>query len=127
MERKQDSVDIIKREFAQTLPGVDVGAAAITGRIRRTNFNLNRNAEEVLNSFNTTGASFDVLTALYAAGPPYQMTPTELYRGHMMSSAGVTATLDAGERAGLPSRSRDPRDRHGAIGPLTRAGEQLVR
>src|SRR5260370_33216809 len=113
MERKQDSVDIIKREFAQTLPGVDVGAAAITGRIRRTNFNLNRNAEEVLNGFNTTGASFDVLAALYAAGPPYQMTPTELYRGHMMSSAGVTATPDGVQRAGLAPRSRDPRDRRG--------------
>ena len=108
MERKQDSVDIIKREFAQTLPGVDVGAAAITGRIRRTNFNLNRNAEEVLNGFNTTGASFDVLAALYAAGPRYQMTPTELYRGHMMSSAGVTARLDVLERAGLPRTSCDP-------------------
>ena len=127
MEKKQDSVDIIKREFAQTLPGVDVGAAAITGRIRRTNFNLNRNAEEVLNGFNTTGASFDVLTALYAAGPPYQMTPTELYRGHMMSSAGVTARLDVVERAGLASRSRDPRDRRGVIVTLTKTGQKLVR
>ncbi|HEX9096053.1 MAG TPA: hypothetical protein VF990_08110 [Candidatus Dormibacteraeota bacterium] len=44
MEKQQDSVDVIKREFSQTLPGVDVGAAAITGCIRRTNFHLNRNA-----------------------------------------------------------------------------------
>src|SRR5260370_1809029 len=124
MERKQDSVDIIKREFAQTLPGVDVGAAAITGRIRRTNFNLNRNAEEVLNGFNTTGASFDVLAALYPAGPPYQMTPTELYRGHMMSSAGGTATLDGVDRAGLASRSRDPRDRRGVLVTLTQPPRQ---
>jgi DNA-binding MarR family transcriptional regulator len=127
MERKQDSVDVIKREFAQTLPGVDVGAAAITARIRRTNFHLNRNAEEVFNGFNTTGASFDVLAALYAGGPPYQMTPTEFYRGHMMSSAGVTARLDVVERAGLATRSRDPRDRRGVIVTLTKAGQKLVR
>lgn len=127
MEKKHDSVDIIKREFAQTLPGVEVGAAAITGRIRRTNFNLNRNAEEVFNGFNTTGASFDVLAALYSAGPPYQMTPTQFYRGHMMSSAGVTARLDVVERAGLAARSRDPRDRRGVIVTLTRAGQKLVR
>lgn len=127
MEKKQDSVDVIKREFAQTLPGVDVGAAAITGRIRRTNFHLNRNAEEVFNAFNTTGASFDVLAALYAAGPPYQMTPTEFYRGHMMSSAGVTARLDVVERAGLATRSRDPRDRRGVIVTLTKAGQKLVK
>ena len=127
MQKSQDSVDVIKREFAQTLPGVDVGAAAITGRIRRTNFHLNRNAEEVFNTFNTTGASFDVLAALYAAGPPYQMTPTQFYRGHMMSSAGVTARLDVVERAGLVARSRDPRDRRGVIVTLTRAGQKLVR
>ena len=127
MEKKHDSVDVIKREFAQTLPGVDVGAATITGRIRRTNFHLNRNAEEVFNSFNTTGASFDVLAALYAAGPPYQMTPTEFYRGHMMSSAGVTARLDVVERAGLAARSRDPRDRRGVIVTLTKTGQKLVR
>jgi DNA-binding MarR family transcriptional regulator len=127
MEKKRDSVDVIKREFAQTLPGVDVGAAAITGRIRRTSFNLNRNAEEVFSGFNTTGASFDVLAALYAAGPPYQLTPTNLYRGHMMSSAGVTARLDVVERAGLASRSRDPRDRRGVIVTLTKTGQKLVR
>ncbi len=127
MEKKHDSVDVIKREFAQTLPGVDVGAATITGRIRRTNFHLNRNAEEVFNSFNTTGASFDVLAALYAAGSPYQMTPTEFYRGHMMSSAGVTARLDVVERAGLAARSRDPRDRRGVIVTLTKTGQKLVR
>jgi len=127
MEKKRDSVDVIKREFAQTLPGVDVGAATITGRVRRTNFHLNRNAEEVFNSFNTTGASFDVLAALYAAGPPYQMTPTDFYRGHMMSSAGVTARLDVVERAGLAARSRDPRDRRGVIVTLTKTGQKLVR
>jgi DNA-binding MarR family transcriptional regulator len=127
VEKKRDSVDVIKREFAQSLPGVDVGAAAITGRIRRTNFHLNRNAEDVLNGFNTTGASFDVLAALYAAGPPYQLTPTDLYRGHMMSSAGVTARLDVVERAGLAARSRDPRDRRGVIVTLTRAGQKTVR
>jgi DNA-binding MarR family transcriptional regulator len=127
MEKKQDSVDVIKREFAQTLPGVDVGAAGITGRIRRTNLHLNRNAEEVFNSFRTTGASFDVLAALYAAGPPYQMTPTDFYRGHVMSSAGVTARLDVVERAGLATRSRDPRDRRGVIVTLTKTGQKLVR
>ncbi|TMD68974.1 MAG: MarR family transcriptional regulator [Chloroflexi bacterium] len=127
MEKRQDSVDVIKREFAQTLPGVDVGAAAVMGRIRRANFHLNRNAEEVFDGFNTTGASFDVLAALYAVGPPYQLTPTDLYRGHMMSSAGVTARLDVVERAGLVARSRDARDRRGVIVTLTRAGQKLVR
>jgi DNA-binding MarR family transcriptional regulator len=107
-------------------PGRD-SADTITGQIRRANVHLDRNAEEVFGRFNTTGASFDVLAALYGTGPPYQMTPTELYRGHMMSSAGVTARLDVVERAGLAARSRDPRDRRGVIVTLTKAGQKMVR
>lgn len=124
---KHDSVDVIEAEFARTQPRADARAATITGRIRRINVYLNRNAEEVFRGFKTTGAAVDVLTALYAAGPSYRLTPTELYRGHMMSSAGVTARLDLVEQAGLAVRSRDPRDRRGVIVTLTRSGQKLVR
>src|SRR3984893_15528622 len=117
MEKKRDSVDVIKRECAQSLPGVDVGAATVTGRIRRTNFHLNRNAEEVFNGFNTTGASFDVLAALYAAGPPYQMTPTDFYRGHVMSSAGVTARAGRWAGGSAPGGAAPPRVPRLASGP----------
>jgi DNA-binding MarR family transcriptional regulator len=127
MEKRQDSVDVIQAEFSRTLPELDVRAATVTGRIRRTNFHLDRNAEAVFSGFNTTGASFDVLAALYAVGAPYQLTPTELYRGHVMSSAGVTARLDVVERAGMAARSRDPRDRRGVIVTLTRTGQKIVR
>src|ERR1700724_2157356 len=108
---KQDSVDVIQRDTARAFPEFDSGAATITGRIRRVNLHLDRAAEDLLRTFNITGASLDVLAALFAAGPPYQLTPTDLYRGHMMSSAGVTARLDVVERAGLAARAREPRDR----------------
>jgi DNA-binding MarR family transcriptional regulator len=124
---KQDSVDLIPRNRARSSPPMGSSAASITGLIRQTNFHLDRAAEDVLRGFHTTGASFDVLAALFAAGPPYQLTPTELYRGHMMSSAGITARLDVLERAGLAARSRDPRDRRGVLVTLTRPGLKLVK
>jgi DNA-binding MarR family transcriptional regulator len=124
---KQDSVDLIQRDMVRALPALDRGAGTITARIRRVNLHLDRNAEELLKTFNITGASLDVLAALFAAGPPYQLTPTDLYRGHMMSSAGITARLDVLERAGLAVRSRDPRDRRGVRVTLTRPGLKLVR
>ncbi len=123
----QDSIDIMFREWARSFPELDTRHASVTGRIRRINFFLNRNAEEVFRRFNTTGASFDILAALFAAGPPCQLTPTQLYRGHMMSSAGITARLDVVERAGLAARSRDPRDRRGVLVTLTKTGQKVVR
>jgi DNA-binding MarR family transcriptional regulator len=122
-----DSVDEAIAEFARAFPQVDTRPMRVTSRIRRINFYLDRNAEEVFRRFGGTGASYDVLAALYAVGRPYSLTPTELYRGHMMSSAGVTARLDAVERDGLAVRSRDPRDRRGVIVTLTKKGEKMVR
>ena len=124
---KQDSVDVIQRDTARAFPEFDSGAATITGRIRRVNLHLDRAAEDLLRTFNITGASLDVLAALFAAGPPYQLTPTDLYRGHMMSSAGITARLDVLERAGLAARSRDSRDRRGVLVTLTKPGLKLVK
>jgi|SRR5438105_3109687 len=124
---EQDSVDLIRHQWARSFPSRDTRPAGITARILRINFYLNRNAEEVFKRFNTSGPGFDVLAALFAAGPPYQLTPTQLYRGRMMSSAGITARLDVVERAGLATRSRDPRDRRGVLVTLSKAGQKVVR
>jgi DNA-binding MarR family transcriptional regulator len=126
MERR-DSVDLLQRGWARIFPEIDSRALDVTVRILRINYYLDRNAEDIFKSLNTTGAAFDVLAALFVAGPAYQLRPTDLYRGHMMSSAGVTARLDVVERAGLAVRSRDPRDRRGVLVTLTRDGQKLVR
>ena len=123
----QDSVDVIQRGWRRSYPELDTSPAGVTARILRINVFLNRNSEEVFQGFHTTGPSFDVLAALFAAGPPYRLTPTDLYRGHMMSSAGITARLDVVERAGLAARSRDPKDRRGVLVTLTKTGQKLVR
>lgn len=124
---RQDSVDVIQRGWRRSYPELDTSPAGVTARILRINVFLNRNSEEVFQGFDTTGPSFDVLAALFAAGPPYRLTPTDLYRGHMMSSAGITARLDVVERAGLAARSRDPKDRRGVLVTLTKPGQKLVR
>jgi len=127
MEKQLDSVDAIELAWARVAPTLDTRPLGITRRIGRINGFLNRNAEEVFERFKTTGASMDVLAALFAAGAPYQLTPTDLYRGRMMSSAGMTARLDVIEKAGMVARSRDPRDRRGVLITLTKPGQKLVR
>ena len=126
-EKQTDSVDGIELAWARVAPKLDTQPLGVTRRIGRINAHLNRNAEEVFEGFKTTGAGMDVLAGLFAAGPPYQLTPTDLYRGRMMSSAGMTGRLDLVESSGMVTRSRDPRDRRGVLITLTKSGLRLVR
>ncbi|MFN3250804.1 MarR family winged helix-turn-helix transcriptional regulator [Roseibium album] len=70
---------------------------------------------------------FDVLATLVRSGPPYKLTPTELYRSTMMSSGGMTARVDKLEKAGLVERCPHPDDRRALTVCVTDKGLQLVK
>lgn len=70
---------------------------------------------------------FDVLATLVRSGPPYKLTPTELYRTTMMSSGGMTARLDKLEKAGLIERTPHPDDRRALSVCLTPKGLTLIK
>lgn len=69
---------------------------------------------------------FDVLTPLRRSGPPYRLSPTQLYEAALISSGGMTARLDRMERAGLIERHPDPSDRRGRQIGLTDKGFALI-
>ena len=70
---------------------------------------------------------FDVLATLVRSGPPYKLTPTELYRTTMMSSGGMTARVDKLEKAGLVERCPHPDDRRALTVCLTEKGLALIK
>ncbi|POF29039.1 MarR family winged helix-turn-helix transcriptional regulator [Roseibium marinum] len=70
---------------------------------------------------------FDVLATLVRSGPPYKLTPTELYRTTMMSSGGMTARLDRLEKAGFIERCPHPEDRRALSVCLTDKGLRLIK
>lgn len=70
---------------------------------------------------------FDVLATLVRSGPPYKLTPTELYRTTMMSSGGMTARVDKLEKAGLVERCPHPDDRRALTVCLTPKGLNLIK
>ena len=70
---------------------------------------------------------FDVLATLVRSGPPYKLTPTELYRTTMMSSGGMTARVDKLEKAGLVERCPHPDDRRALTVCLTEKGLDLIK
>jgi DNA-binding MarR family transcriptional regulator len=125
--RPLDTVDVVRQQWAEEFPDLDTRALGITHRITALATGLNRDAEAVFGKLGVSGATFDVLAALYAAGPPYQLSPTHLYKGRLVSSGGMTARLDLAEAAGLVARSRDPRDRRGVTVTLSDPGVRVVR
>ena len=67
-----------------------------------------------------------MLSALRTAGAKDRLSPTRLFKGLMLSSAGMTSRLDRLERRSLIRRVRDPADRRGVLIEITAQGRRMV-
>jgi DNA-binding MarR family transcriptional regulator len=121
-----DHVDGILEQWARERPDVDVSAIGIIGRISRASRRLERALARNFARFGLTNASYDVLASLRRTGPPYRLSPTQLYSSLMISSGTMTNRIDQLERAGLVTRVPDPTDRRSVLVELTPKGLELV-
>ena len=121
-----DSTDRLLSGWDSARPELEVGALQVTARLGRIGAHLARRQEAVFNRFGLGRGEVGALSALRIAGPPYQLSPTQLGRGLMLSSAGVTSRIDRLERRGLVRRLPDPHDRRGVIIELTEDGRSVV-
>ena len=121
-----DTIDVVREQWAKEFPDLDTRALGITHRITALATRINRDAEAVFAQLGISSATFDLLAALYAAGPPYQLSPTQLNKGRL-PPAGMTARLDLAEEAGLLARSRSENDRRGVTVTLSDRGLRVVR
>ncbi len=122
----EDWTDNLLGGWALIRPDLDMNAYQVTGRISRIGLHIARRQDEVFGRFGLNRGEVGVLAALRIAGPPHQLTPTRLFKGLMLSSAGITSRLDRLEKRGLVQRSRDPSDRRGVLVELTHAGRDLL-
>jgi DNA-binding MarR family transcriptional regulator len=121
-----DTIDVVREQWAKEFPDLDTRALGVTHRITALATRINRDADAVFAQLGISGATFDLLAALYAAGPPYQRSPTQLNKGRLPST-GMTARLDLAEEAGLLARSRAQSDRRGVTVTLSDRGARVVR
>jgi DNA-binding MarR family transcriptional regulator len=112
--------------LGQVEPGVDTRAYQVTARISRIGQHVARHQEAVFGRFGLNRGDVGVLSALHLAGPPNRLSPTQLFKGLMLSSAGITSRLDRLEQRGLVRRTRDPHDRRGVLVELTGAGRDVM-
>jgi len=121
-----DHVDHLLAQWAQQRPELDVSSLAIAARVVRLQRFLDRRTEAVVAAHGLSIGETNVLAALRRAGPPHTLTPTQLYRGLLLSSAAMTHRLDRLEELGYLHRSRAEHDRRQVLVALTASGRAVV-
>ena len=82
-------------------------------------------ANRVLSGYQLSPAARQALAVLDGAGEP--LSPTEIARRLIVTTASVTSLLDTLERRGLVERRPDPADRRGLLVAITPTAQAMVR
>ncbi|NEJ72251.1 MarR family transcriptional regulator [Rhizobium phaseoli] len=122
----EDHVDRLRRQWGLELPDLDTEPMAILGRAFRLSNLVRPSIEATFADFGLDRGEFDVIATLRRSGPPYRLTPTDMYAALMISSGGLTHRLDRLERAGLIRREKSQRDGRSVLVALTEAGAALA-
>lgn len=117
-----DPVDAIVEQWRHERPDLDPSPIALFGRVHRVYLRYQAVITRVFGEYDLNPASFDVLAALRRAGSPYRKSASELAKGSLLSSAGVTFRIDRLEESGLIERQRDTTDRRVVYSQLTDKG-----
>lgn len=119
---QQDHVDRLKAQWARELPDLDTSPMEILGRIYRLSRLVTPTIEATFASHGLDRGEFDVVGTLRRSGPPYRLTPTELYRSLMIASGSLTHRLGRLEKAGLIRRVPSENDGRSLAVQLTEEG-----
>jgi DNA-binding MarR family transcriptional regulator len=122
---QKDWTDSLLERLAANRTQKEVEPYHVTARISRVALHIQRMQEAAFGRFGLNRGEVGVLGALALAGPKQQLSPTQLFKGLMLSSAGITSRLDRLERDGYVKRTRHPNDRRGVIVELTPAGRKV--
>lgn len=121
-----DHVDHVREQWARQWPELDTAPIGVVARVGRLMRYFDHGLEQVFIPYGLHREHWDALASLRRVGPPFRLSPTELYRGLMRSSGAVTNKLHRLEANGLIRRVPDPDDGRGLLVELTEKGHALV-
>jgi DNA-binding MarR family transcriptional regulator len=124
--RGGDHVDRVLAQWAGARPNLDLAPVAVIARLGRATAYIDAGINACLAQFGLSRGSWDVLASLRRSGPPFRLSPTELYLALMRTSGAMTHRLSGLERSGLIRRVPDPEDGRGLLVDLTPRGLGLV-
>src|SRR6266478_8158809 len=125
-EKAKDWTDALLEDFAGVRPRQDMEPYEVTARLSRIALHVARVQEESFGRYGLNRGEVGVLAALRFAGSKQQLSPTRLFKGLMLSSAGITSRLDRLEKRGYVKRTRHPNDRRGVLVELTDSGRHVL-
>jgi DNA-binding MarR family transcriptional regulator len=126
VDKRRDHVAAILAAWHAERPGLDVSPVAIFGRITRIDRHLAAALRAVYRRHQIDGGEYDVLAALRRSPPGYRLTPTELYRSVLVTSATMTERLDRLQRRNLIRRLPAAHDRRSVLVELTEPGRAVI-
>jgi DNA-binding MarR family transcriptional regulator len=122
----RDWTDQVLERWSTLSPQVDAAASEVAERIGRIALQFGRWQDEIFGRHGLNRGEVGVLYALRGVGQPAQLSPTQLSRSLMISTAGITSRLDRLERRQLVTRVTDPNDRRGILIELTEEGSRAA-
>jgi len=115
-------IDDLSTAWEREYPALDVRTLPPMVRLARLSVLIESFQHEVLRPFELTTGDYSVLASLRRAGPPYELSPSNLYSRLERSSGGMTKILKRLEEQGFVSRAPDPHDGRGSRVSLTKRG-----
>jgi DNA-binding MarR family transcriptional regulator len=123
---QRDPVGLIVAQWQQERPDLDPTPMRLFGALARAHLLTTPYLNRVVAAHGLARGTFDVLSALRRAGPPFGLTPKQLSNSLMLSAAGMTSRLDRLETLRLIARQPEPNDRRSLRIQLTQRGKQLI-
>ncbi len=120
-----DWIDELGSAWRREYPAVETAPLPPLVRLARLSVLVEAFEAEVVRPFGLARSDYGVLAMLRRAGPPYELSPSDLTSRLERSSGGMTKILKRLEEAGLVRRLPDPDDGRGSRVSLTKAGLEL--
>ena len=121
-----DHVDHLLEQWHEAMPDLDPSPMGVVARVSRLGRIFDRRVEEIYATYGLNQSQFGVLAALRRAGPPYCLSPTELYNSLLVTSGAMTNRVERLAASGYIERIPDPNDGRGMLVALTPAGKRLI-
>ena len=128
----RDEVDRIVEAWRRERPNLDTAPMEVLSRVSRLARHLDRRRRDAFAQVRVGGAGlepweFDVLAALRRAGPPYELSPSELMAQTLVTSGTMTTRVEKLAARGLVRRRRrETGDRRGVLVALTEPGRDAA-